>query len=85
MTMASPQNPNKNGFNLKNLTTVIAVSILVGTEVFAVALAAGWAIAGLFELGDRIALILMGLFSLAGIWIMLKFVRQALSVEPLRN
>jgi hypothetical protein len=83
--MASPQSPNTMSLNLKNLTTVIAVGILVGTEVFAVALAAGWAIAGLFELGDTVALILMGLFSLAGIWIMIKFVRQALSVEPLRS
>jgi hypothetical protein len=58
--MASPQSPNTMSLNLKNLTTVIAVGILVGTEVFAVALAAGWAIAGLFELGDTVALILMG-------------------------
>ena len=30
--------------------TIVSLAILVGTELFGVALAAGWAIAGLFEL-----------------------------------
>ena len=39
------------GTNWRNLITIISIMILIGTEVFGVAIAAGWAIAGLFELG----------------------------------
>ena len=49
--------------NVSNLITVISLSILVGTEVFGVALASGWAIAGLFELGATISYVLMAIFS----------------------
>ena len=38
----------------RNLITIVSVLILIGTEVFGVALAAGWALAGIFELGDVI-------------------------------
>ena len=68
----------------RNLVTVISVLILIGTEVFGVALAAGWAIAGLFELGDTFAYILMGLFSLLGLYAMLGLWRNAVSIEPIR-
>ena len=44
--------------------------VLVGTEVFAAAIAAGWALAGLLDLGDRVGHVLMGLFSLVAAWIM---------------
>lgn len=71
--------------NLSNLVTVISLSILVGTEVFGVALASGWAIAGLFELGATVSYILMAIFSAAGVWAMIGFVRGALKVEPART
>ena len=66
-----------------NLTTVISLMILVGAEVFGVAIAAGWAIAGLFELGDTAGHVLMGLFSLLGAYIMLLLWRRATAVEPI--
>jgi hypothetical protein len=54
--------------------------VLVGIEVFAVALAGGWAIAGLFELGQTIGYVLMALFSAFAFYLMLQFWRRATSV-----
>ncbi|KOX41857.1 7TM diverse intracellular signaling [Streptomyces purpurogeneiscleroticus] len=59
--------------------------VLVGTEVFAVAIAAGWAIAGIFDLGERVGHVLMGVFSLFAAWVMLQLWRRATSIEPLRS
>ncbi len=71
--------------NLRNLITIVSLMVLVGTEVFAAAIAAGWAIAGLFELGDTVGHVLMGLFSLGAAWILLQLWRRAISIEPLRT
>jgi hypothetical protein len=68
-----------------NLLTVISVMILIGAEVFGIAVAAGWAIAGLFELGDMVGYGLMAIFSLFGIYAMLMLWRRAVQVEPLRR
>ena len=46
-------------------------------------LAAGWAIAGLFELGSTFEYILMGLFSLIGAYILLALWRKAVAIEPI--
>jgi hypothetical protein len=67
------------------LWTMISMMVLVGAEVFGVALAAGWAIAGLFELGDVVSYILMGAFSLVGVYIMVVLWRRATSIEPLKG
>jgi hypothetical protein len=67
----------------RNLITIVSVLILIGTEVFGVALAAGWAIAGLFELGSTAAYVLMGLFSLVGLYAMLALWRSSIRVEPI--
>ena len=75
--MAEPQN------RTRNLITIISVLILIGTEVFGVALSAGWAIAGLFELGNTVAYVLMGLFSLLGLYGMLALWRSSVRVEPI--
>ncbi len=75
--MAEPQN------RTRNLITIISVLILIGTEVFGVALSAGWAIAGLFELGETMAYVLMGLFSLLGLYAMLALWRSSVRVEPI--
>lgn len=64
-----------------SLLTLVSVAVLIGTEVFAVAIAAGWAIAGIFELGQTAGYALMGLFSLIGLWAMVGFMRQAIRVE----
>lgn len=68
-----------------NVVTVISLAILVGTEVFAVALASAWAIGGLFELGAVITYGMMGVFSAAGLYIMVRFVQQAAQIEPLHD
>ncbi len=75
--MAEPQN------RTRNLITIVSVLILIGTEVFGVALSAGWAIAGLFELGETMAYVLMGLFSLLGLYAMLALWRSSVRVEPI--
>ena len=70
--------------NARNLITILSMMVLVGTEVFAVAIAAGWAIAGLFDLGDTVGHVLMGLFSVFAAWIMLQLWRRATEIEPVR-
>jgi hypothetical protein len=74
-----------NDLNWANLLTIVSVLILIGTEVFGVALAAGWAIAGLFELGDTVGHLLMGLFSLAALYVMYLLWRRASHIEPIRG
>lgn len=69
--------------NTKHAVTIVCAMILVGTEVFAIAIALGWALAGLFELGDTVSYALMSVFSLLGILLMLKLWRQATRVEPI--
>ena len=77
--------PPRKGLNAGNLLTVVSVLILVGAEVFAVAIAAGWAIAGLFELGDVVGYVLMAAFSLLGLYTMILLWRRAVQVEPIRG
>ena len=69
--------------NWRNVITVISIMIMVGAEVFGVAIAAGWAIAGLFELGDYVGYGLMALFSLFAVYILVNLWRRCVAVEPL--
>ena len=64
--------------------TILSVMILVGVEVFGVALAGGWALAGLFDLGEIVGFVLMGVFSLFGIYIMVHLWRRAHAAEAAR-
>ena len=75
----------RKGLRWDNLLTVISVMILIGAEVFGIAVAAGWAVAGLFELGDTIGYGLMAIFSLIGLYAMLILWRRAVQVEPIRR
>jgi hypothetical protein len=72
-----------NGTNWRNLITVVSIMILVGAEVFGVAISAGWAIAGLFELGDIVGYILIALFSLFALYVLVVLWRRCVAVEPL--
>ena len=71
--------------NWTNATTLISVAVLVGTELVGAGAAAGWAIGGLFQLGDlithtlEVALVLLALTGL------FYFLRAALSHEPIRR
>ena len=70
---------------LKNLLTLISVGVLVGTEFIGVAIAAGWAIAGLFLLGNTIALVLMVAFGFVSLYALFEFMKRAVSLEPIRG
>ena len=63
------------------LFTVISVAVLVGTEIMGAALAAGWALAGLIELGPTLTYAMMAIFAAGGIALLVMFVRSALRVE----
>ena len=74
---------NSRPINWRHLTTVLSVMVLVGTELFGVALAAGWALAGLFELPREAGYAFMVLFSALGAYAMLMLWRRAVAVEPI--
>jgi hypothetical protein len=82
----APENrTGKKRTNWLNLVTVASAAILVGAEVFGVAIAAGWAIAGLFELGSQVGYVLMGLFSLFGAYLLWAFWKRAVEIEPINE
>lgn len=68
--------------NSSNFLTIASVTILVGVEVLGAALAAGWAIGGLFQLGKQVTWGLMAVSLAAGAWATYKFTLGALKVEP---
>ena len=61
----------------RSYLTLTSMMVLVGIEVFAVALSGGWALAGLFELGDLVGYGLMAAFSVFAAWIMVQLWRRA--------
>ncbi|MCC5979866.1 MAG: hypothetical protein JJU21_17540 [Salinarimonas sp.] len=71
--------------NLRATVTVVSALIFVATQVLGVSIAAGWAIAGLFELGNTIGYILMVLFSGFGLYMLWAFWKQATTAEPLNK
>ncbi|MCC6778131.1 MAG: hypothetical protein IT537_16090 [Hyphomicrobiales bacterium] len=66
----------------RNVMTVTSAAILIGAEVFGAAFAGGWAVANLLEWGTTGEHILQGIFFLAGIAVMIGFIRNARRVEP---
>ncbi len=71
--------------NWTNAATLIRVAILVGTELVGAGAAAGWAIGGLFQLGDSLTRMLEGLFILSALTGLFYFLRAALAHEPIRG
>jgi hypothetical protein len=69
----------------RNLLTLVSVGILVETEFIGVAIAAGWAIAGLFQLGNTIAIVLMVALGLVSLYALFEFMKRAISLEPVRG
>jgi hypothetical protein len=69
------------GGRARNLVMVVSLAILVGIELFGMALAAGWAIAGLFELGQMVSYGLMAIFSGLAAYGMVHLMRRVLKVE----
>lgn len=76
--MAAPSPRREEGHAL----TTISLMVLIGIEIFAVALSGGWALAGLFELGDHVGYVLMGIFGLCAAWLMLQLWHKAARVDP---
>jgi hypothetical protein len=70
----------------RNLLTVLSAAILIGTEVFGVAYAGGWAVSeflGLrYYLGDNAPYVVQALFCALGISVMVQFMRLAVRREP---
>ena len=67
----------------RNLIMVVSLGILIAVELFGVALASGWALAGLFELGPIVGYVLMALFSGFAAYGMLNLMRRVLKIERL--
>jgi hypothetical protein len=71
--------------NWGNLTTIVSVCILVGTELVGMSWAAGWALGGLFGLAPAIARGVEIVFALSGFVGLFYFMRAAIKVEPLSH
>ena len=69
-------------FNRANAVAVICAAILVGTEILAAALALGWAVGGLMDLGREFTIGLIALCLAGGLYVILVFVRNAKKAEP---
>lgn len=65
-----------------NVLTVVSAAVLIGAEVFGAAFAAGWAFAMLFGLGEYGPIVLQALFFVFGVYVMVRFVRNAQKIEP---
>jgi hypothetical protein len=71
--------------NWTNATTLASVAVLVGTELVGASAAAGWAIGGLFQLGDLLTHGLQAVLVLAALGALYAFLRAALAHEPIRG
>lgn len=69
--------------NTTNLLTIVSVTVLVGIEILGAALAAGWALGGLFQLGKQVTTGIVVLSLALGGWATWKFIQSALRVEPI--
>ncbi|WP_371348415.1 hypothetical protein [Ancylobacter sp. IITR112] len=65
-----------------NVSTVGSAAILLGAELIGAGLAAGWALAALFEASVMWELIFEGAFALLAIYGIYRFVMKAKSIEP---
>ncbi|MGA8171461.1 MAG: hypothetical protein WB816_11630 [Methylocystis sp.] len=71
--------------NLLHLSTLVAVAILVGTELVGASWAAGWALGGLFQLDPLVSHVIEVIFALLGFVGLYYFMRAALKHEPIRG
>jgi len=71
--------------NWTNAVTLMSVAVLVGTEFVGAGAAAGWALGGLFQLGELITHGLETVFVLMALTGLFYFLRAALSHEPIRR
>ena len=71
--------------NWTNAITLGSVAVLVGTELIGAGGAAGWAIGGLFQLGETLTRLLEGALILLALVGLYYFLRAALAHEPIRG
>ena len=71
--------------NWLNVSTLVSVAILVGTELIGAGAAAGWAIGGLFGLGGPLTHALEGALVLLALTGLYYFLRAAAAQETLRG
>ena len=76
------ETPRRRQINWLSVLTVMSAAILIGAEVFGAAFAGGWALAGLFHLGETGGYVLQSIFFVIGLFIMASFIRAARRVEP---
>jgi hypothetical protein len=69
--------------NPRTVIMVVSLGILIAVELFGVALASGWALAGLFELGPIVGYVLMAIFSGFAAYALLNLMRRVVKVEHL--
>lgn len=69
--------------NGKNAITVISATILVGVELLVAGVAGGWALAGMFGLGEVGAWVLEGVGAALALYFVVQFWRSATRVEPI--
>ncbi|QXX75322.1 hypothetical protein [Methylovirgula sp. HY1] len=77
--------PAAKKINFLHLSTLIAVAILVGTEMVGASWAAGWALGGLLQLEPMVSHILEALFALCGFVLLFYFMRLAVKHESIRE
>ena len=78
-------NPGRGRIDMVKLSTLVAVAILVGTEVVGASWAAGWAIGGIMQLPPTFSRSLEVLFGLVGFVLLFFFMRTAVRHEPIRD
>lgn len=66
-----------------SVITVVSAAILIGTELVGAAYACGWALANLLELGDKFGWVFQGVLTVIALYVVYKFIRQAIRAEPL--
>jgi hypothetical protein len=71
--------------NWTNTTTLGSVAVLVGTELVGAGGAAGWAIGGLFQLGELLTHVLEAVLILVALVGLFYFLRAAFAHEPIRG
>jgi hypothetical protein len=72
----------KKRFSTANFCAVSGAIVLFGSEVLAAAMAAAWAFAGIFSLGDIGFYALSVIFGAGAFYAIFAFARQALRTEP---
>jgi hypothetical protein len=74
--------PRRRRIVWQNVSTVLSAAVLIGAEVFGGAFAGGWALANLLQLSEVTGHIVQIVLFLAGVAVMVAFVRNAQRVEP---